>query len=408
VLAGFQDCIARGIDVYDSEYRIIRPDGRVRWIFGRGRIERDPAGRPVRYRGVDIDITEQKRSQERQRLLMRELAHRGKNLLAVIGSIARRTLSGDRPLDEARTAFAGRLQALANTYSSLTDEAFEGALLSTIVGSELGSFGARAQISGPEIMLTAKVAQTFALVIHELATNASKYGALSVPAGMLSVAWAITGREADRRLRFYWRESGGPPASPPAHSGFGSTLISTIAGSEFGCEPEVAYEATGFRYTFEAPLDVLGAEIEEKPALERLHAEPLRAIHAQWVEFGGLMSSLPAWDWSRSPAVDELTVARVEADGTLSLDEKASAGGGSLPNSGGADLESMKEIMLRCIRTGGPVCDHLAVDLEDGRLIVFERLALPFSADGKRISHVLSCGHYAESSVRTGTEPLRG
>ncbi|HEX4891658.1 MAG TPA: PAS domain S-box protein [Hyphomicrobiaceae bacterium] len=399
VLAGFQDCIARGVDVYDSEYRIIRPDGRVRWIFGRGRIERDATGKPVRYRGIDIDITEQKRAQERQRLLMRELAHRGKNLLAVIGSIARRTLSGDRTLEEARTAFAGRLQALANTYSSLTDEAFEGALLSTIVGSELGSFGARAQISGPEIMLTAKVAQTFALVIHELATNASKYGALSVPAGMLSVAWSLNGSTGDRRLRFSWRESGGPPAGVPAHSGFGSTLISMIAGSEFCCEPEIRYEATGFRYAFEAPLAILGAPVEEKPALERLRSEPLRAIYRQWKECGIAISSFFAGDRSKSTTVDEMIIARVETDGTLSL-ETGSAGSRRVSESDRADLESLQELMLRCIRTGAPACDQLVLDAEDGDEIAFERLALPFFEDGDRISRILVCGHYAESPRR--------
>jgi len=129
--------------------------------------------------------------EQRQTLLMRELAHRGKNLLQVIQSIARRSLNGERTLDEAREVFIGRLGALSNTYSTLTEDSAESVNLTSVVIAELQSHGERINIRGPAISVPAKKAQSLALVIHELATNAAKYGALSVPTGRVEIAWEL-------------------------------------------------------------------------------------------------------------------------------------------------------------------------------------------------------------------------
>ena len=157
------------------------------------------------------DISHQKVVERRQQTLLHELSHRGRNLLGVIQSITRRSLTADKPLTAARDALLGRIHALAKTYDSLTGAAFNGVQLNVVLQDELKSFGGRVHMSGPSLLLTDKATQTMALIIHELATNASKYGALSHPDGILSIDWNVTGPEEARRLRFDWQETGGPP-----------------------------------------------------------------------------------------------------------------------------------------------------------------------------------------------------
>ncbi len=193
--------------------------------------------------------------EQRQTLLMRELAHRGKNLLQVVQSIARRSLSGERSLDEAREAFIGRLGALASTYGTLTEELPESIQLTNIIRAELRSYGERIDMRGPDILVPARKAQTFALVIHELATNAAKYGALSVSTGRVEVAWAIT----NDQFSLKWSEIGGPPAQPPRKQGFGSVIVTSAIGSELNCEPTLEYARSGFQYHFDCSLDALTA-----------------------------------------------------------------------------------------------------------------------------------------------------
>src|ERR1700761_5532287 len=189
--------------------------------------------------------------EQRQTLLMRELAHRGKNLLQVIQSIARRSLSGERTLDEAREVFIGRLDALSNTYSTLTEESPESVHLTKIVAAELQSHGERVNARGPAISVSAKKGQSLALVIHKLATNAAKYGALSVPTGRVEIAWGI----ANDQFFLDWSEIDGPSVEP----GFGSVIITYVVGSELNCEPILDYQQSGFRYRFDCSVAALTA-----------------------------------------------------------------------------------------------------------------------------------------------------
>lgn len=199
--------------------------------------------------------------EQRHTLLMHELEHRGKNLLSVIGAIAARTLSGDKTLNEAREIFIGRLSALANTYNTLTKESPESARLHDIIVSALAS---RADVHGPVVVIPAKRAQTLSLVVHELLTNAAKYGALSVPKGRIKVTWEIM-RTADGQERFQlrWSETGGPPAEAPARQGFGSVIVTTVIGSELNCTPIMDFSADGFRYHLECSL----RDLSEAPAI---------------------------------------------------------------------------------------------------------------------------------------------
>jgi two-component system CheB/CheR fusion protein len=163
-----------------------------------------------------VDISERKRDEEHKLLLADELQHRTQNLLAVIGSIANNTLAGDRPVDELREIFSARLHALAKANALLVSDAGHGAELGAIVRAELAGFSERIIVEGPIVRLTPAATQGFGMVIHELATNAAKYGALANGAGNVSIVWSNSGPNGELpRLIFRWRERGGPTVKAP-------------------------------------------------------------------------------------------------------------------------------------------------------------------------------------------------
>jgi two-component sensor histidine kinase len=141
----------------------------------------------------------------------------------------------------------------------LIAEGFEGAPLNEIVRLEFESFSDRVKAVGPRVMLNPRVAQTFTLLVHELATNATKYGALSRPDGQIEIHWSIEGVDADARFRFQWQELNGPPVLPPTRQGFGRILLEKAAAQEFGVLPKVRFAPEGLIYEIEAPLSVVAA-----------------------------------------------------------------------------------------------------------------------------------------------------
>jgi len=171
------------------------------------------------------DYLERKHAEEIEDTLVREIQHRSNNLLAVIQAIANRSFSGDSSLTEAKKAFEARLQALARTYQQLTDANWAGLDLSEIVRLELQPFSERAVVEGSKVSLDPKHAQNFALALHELATNAAKYGALSNGSGKVAASWAIMSHGKNSALKFRWCESGGPPVLAPTRYGFGTALL---------------------------------------------------------------------------------------------------------------------------------------------------------------------------------------
>jgi PAS domain S-box-containing protein len=382
VADGLQNVLDSGSDFYEVEYRIIRPDQQVRWIFRRGRIGRDGRGKPVRYSGVDIDITERKaaeaalaeseqryralvdnasdivatmdldllvtsvnpaierilgyapeevvgtrlsrylpadqltmfedmlrrkfegieatryeadlmrkdgqrctvevnsklmldalgqpigihsiarditerrNAEARQMLLLRELQHRTKNILAVVQSVVLNTLVRGRSVEAAREAIVGRLQAIARAQEFVAAGKSGGAPLRELVEGQLATFAGRAKIEGPLIYAGAPFAQMFALVIHELATNAAKYGSLSQPHGHVIISWQIGEDASEPQLTFSWVERGGPPVQAPAQQGFGSRLISAALSGM----PRITFDSRGFEYKVDVPLaDVVRA-----------------------------------------------------------------------------------------------------------------------------------------------------
>ena len=195
------------------------------------------------------DVTERVRAEEQRKLLLDELNHRVKNTLATVQSIAAQTVRATPDPVAFRTAFESRLMALSGVHNVLTSANWEGARLDELLGLELSPYGAgRFSLDGPSVRLSAQEALTFALVTHELATNAAKYGALSVPEGQVAVAWSVAHDDAGRRrLTLDWRESGGPTVVAPTRHGFGSRLIQRSIQVDMNGETTMAFDPEGLR-----------------------------------------------------------------------------------------------------------------------------------------------------------------
>ena len=232
VLAAYDEALARGS--FESEYRVVRPDGSIRRVRDRGYAVPGPEGRPSeRMAGIANDVTEERAAQEKQMLLAREVDHRAKNVLAVVQSVLRLT----RVEDPKRYAEAveGRVAALARAHSLLAKGGWGGASLRSVAEGELGAHlrTGRVRLEGPELRLVADAVQPLGMVLYELATNAAKYGALSSgDGGRVTLGWRLA---SDGQLLLRWEESGGPPlAGPPQRSGFGSTLIQATVRGQLG------------------------------------------------------------------------------------------------------------------------------------------------------------------------------
>jgi PAS domain S-box-containing protein len=203
-----------------------------------------------------IDITERKRAEDGQKLLIGELHHRTQNLFAVIHSVARHSLTGHHPIAEARDLFINRLHSLSRSYAMLTDRAWQGAPLSQILAAELAAFSERVQFDGVDVTVRQSSAQSFALLFHELATNAVKFGALSVPEGRVRVHWRVEHDRQPSTFLISWTEEGGPPVAPPSRKGFGRKITEDIA-RQLG-KYRVDYDPRGLRYELEMNLEHVG------------------------------------------------------------------------------------------------------------------------------------------------------
>jgi PAS domain S-box-containing protein len=242
--------------VRDAEVLIERPDGSEVSVVVNIRPLKNERGEITGAINCFYDITERKGVEQRQHFLMNELAHRSKNLLALIGSIASRSLSGTRSLTEAREVLAHRIQALARSQSALLAGGFEGAPIAEVIRLEFEGFSDQVKAVGPDVLLNPRVAQTFALVVHELATNATKYGALSVPNGQVAIHWSVEGAGTETRFKFQWQERNGPPVVPPTRQGFGHMVIAKAAAQDFGL-PKISFASDGLSYEIDAPLSVV-------------------------------------------------------------------------------------------------------------------------------------------------------
>ena len=194
----------------------------------------DEAGRPLGLHAIARDVTERRRTEERQRLLVNELNHRVKNTLALVQGLALQSFRDGRSIDAARAAFQERLAALAAAHDLLTRESWEGATLKQLIEGAVGHHNEterRIDAAGPDLTLGPKAAVSLVMAFHELATNAAKYGALSVPVGRVALRWELDGSGG---LRLEWRETGGPEVRPPEQRGFGLRMIERALSADLG------------------------------------------------------------------------------------------------------------------------------------------------------------------------------
>jgi len=246
------------LPVYSLEKRYATPSSNEVWVELAASVVTDNDGH-VEY-GVRVvrDITDRKRLEERQRLLINELNHRVKNTLATVQSIFLQTTRGAADPSVAYATFADRLMALSRAHNVLTEEQWRGADFTAIVQASMHPFGSnRFTTSGPAVWLLPAAALPLALALHELATNAAKYGALSAHSGAVDLTWRLEDRNAVPHLIVDWREHGGPPVSPPqGRGGFGTRLLKTALAGELRGQVDLVYDPAGLFCRIVAPVAV--------------------------------------------------------------------------------------------------------------------------------------------------------
>ncbi|KAA9008853.1 PAS domain S-box protein [Histidinibacterium aquaticum] len=265
VEAAIRDTIDSG-NHFDLEHRILKLDGSVAWVRSRAVPLTDEEGRVLEWFGAASDVTARKRAEEHQNVLMGELDHRVKNILAVVQSIARQSLGRGKTVGpDAAERLVGRINALAQSHALLARSRWQGAdfgdLVENTVAPYRGEEQDRVAAAGPELNVTPKAAQTLTLALHELVTNAGKYGALSQEGGRLEIKWELSGEAPERRLKVKWVERGGPPIEQqPSRKGFGSRLIRQILSAELDGEVAMDFDRAGLRVQFDLPLANLQAQ----------------------------------------------------------------------------------------------------------------------------------------------------
>jgi two-component sensor histidine kinase len=218
-------------------------------------------GEIIEWFGCASDVTAAHRANEHLQLVINELNHRVNNTLAMVQAIARRTFRDAHDIPAAQERFAARLVALAKANDLLTGERWAGASIRGAIGQSVAPHQhdlARCRITGPELRISPKTALALALAMHELSTNAIKYGAWSNDHGIVAIDWTVEDFGNGRRVRIEWREHGGPAVIEPARRGFGSRLIERGLSGEMGAQVALRFEPEGVHCRIEAPLNFDG------------------------------------------------------------------------------------------------------------------------------------------------------
>jgi PAS domain S-box-containing protein len=235
-------------------FRVIRKDGTVRWVESHGLPHFEGAGprrQLVSLGGAIQDVTERKERDEKEHLLMREVNHRAKNMLSVVDAVARQTAA--RNPEDFIERFSERLQALSANQDLLIRNEWRGVEINELVRAQLAHFaslmGSRIAVSGPKVRFTPASAQAVGLALHELATNAGKYGALSTVTGRLEISWAVDGDT----FTMTWTEREGPPVSAPEQRGFGTVVMQAMAERSVGGKVDLDYAPSGLTWRLTCP-----------------------------------------------------------------------------------------------------------------------------------------------------------
>jgi PAS domain S-box-containing protein len=241
---------------YSTSYRFRRPDGREIWLQDTSRAEFDDAGQLLRVRGLGVDITERKRAEEHQETLKAELDHRVKNILAQVAVVAVSTRQGSHSVDEFLRSLSGRIQSMAAAHTLLSKSGWQSVGLDALVRNQLAPYATdtNISISGTDVMLTPAEIRAMAMVLHELVTNAAKYGALSTSAGRVLVNWDCEPNGDRTNLSIVWQELDGPTVKSEAQSSYGTDLIRNLIPHELGGKVDLVLASQGVSCKVEIPI----------------------------------------------------------------------------------------------------------------------------------------------------------
>ena len=263
IQAGVQARIVAGPDQISAavQYRVRHKDGRWIWIEGQPTVLYDAAGAPIALQDSVRDVSDRKAAEQRQTLMMHELNHRVKNTLATLQSIAMQTLNAAESPEAFARAFNARLVALSHSHDVLTQNDWAGARLRDVIVEQLKPHqradGARFDLAGPDAQVSPKTAVALGMAFGELATNAAKYGALSVDQGTVSIRWAYSTEAGASRLRLIWREQGGPRVDPQPRPGFGARLIERGLPHELGGTATLKFDPDGLVCEMDFPVEAV-------------------------------------------------------------------------------------------------------------------------------------------------------
>ncbi|MFM6931743.1 MAG: PAS domain S-box protein [Novosphingobium sp.] len=246
----FKRCIASG-EEWEDTFPLLGANGEYRWFLSRAVPLRGEDGQIACWFGTNTDITDRRTAERQIDLLLREVNHRSKNMLAIVQAMARRTLGADSPFVPKLEA---RIAAMSANQDLLVDRDWRPVPIVALLDSQLAMLGdARAQVhyDGPPLDLLPAAGEAIAMAVHEMATNAEKYGALSVSTGRIDIEWALT----DGQFTMRWTESGGPPVTLPEREGFGSKILTSVPKGKVRGEVEVRYPPEGFVWTLVCPAN---------------------------------------------------------------------------------------------------------------------------------------------------------
>jgi PAS domain S-box-containing protein len=260
---------------YEKEHRLMVIGKGFSWHLSRAILLRDSSGRPLKWYGTTTDIHEHKMREEHIRVLMTEVNHRSKNLLAVTQAIARQTVSSSTSAAEFEQKFSARLLGLSASQDLLTNEKWRGVRLEPLVqsqtGHQSGLYKGRIEIAGPDVLLNSTATQAIGMALHELFTNAVRYGALSNEIGRIAISWRFTDSGAEPLFEMEWIERDGPPTAAPASRGFGSVIIEKMLSQRLNAIVDLSFGPEGLAWRVRAPSKSIEANDELMKAVDLPH-----------------------------------------------------------------------------------------------------------------------------------------
>ncbi len=403
----------RGEVVADENYQIVSPRG-LRYDFEATELPLVVTGEITGAVSVWHDVTQHRRKDEQTSLLLRELSHRSKNLLTVIESILRQSAKGVASKEDFVARFSERLRALANSHDLLAKQNSLCVSITDLIFSQVGHHWEPGQgrilMSGLGVRLKPDAAQMIGMALHELSTNAAKYGALSNQTGHVSISWKID-VEDDAFFELKWAESGGPPVYPPDRKGFGTTVIQRVVGQSLNGSAQLDYFPGGVVWVLRAPrAAVADAAYQDAARGERMRSPSLQKLEAAWMELhcGGALPRLADFPLDEPELRDQLIVADVDLATDPPSLRFVHVGKALIarmgPRSGGEAGLSEAEILgaedgayRRCTGSRKPAYEYAYFTFGEGSSFFFERLLLPLSDDGETVAHIVGLASFDEA-----------